>query len=144
MPLVYDRLTDVVRAGTTKTPALIGAGVVFGLIVFLVGRALTWDWAGAAALTANADHRIYMDAAERIRSGGPLYPAWQLAGPYTLDQTPELYPPPTLLGLIVPMSFLPAILWWLIPLGVIAGVVAYHRPYVWGWAGILACFVPPW
>jgi hypothetical protein len=97
-----------------------------------------------AALISNADHHLYMEAAARIRAGGPLYPEWQLTGPYGLDSRPELYPPPTILLFVVPMSYLPDVLWWAIPLAILIGVVAVHRPSLVGWAGILACFAPPW
>lgn len=118
--------------------------VVFGLALFLVGRAVTWNWTGALELAAKTDHRIYMAAADRIIAGGPMYPEWQLSGPYTLEQEPELYPPPTLLFLIVPLSVLPDPVWWVMPLSVLAAVTLSWRPSILGWIGILACFVPPW
>jgi hypothetical protein len=120
--------------------------IVGGLLVFLAFRAYVYatHWDQVIALVNSADHRIYMAAAERIRSGGPMYPTWQLAGPFTLSQEPELYPPPTVLLLIVPMSLLPAVLWWLVPVGTIAAVVAYHRPSLAALGGILLCLSFQW
>jgi hypothetical protein len=43
----------------------------------------------------------------------------QLAGRYELATGHVLYPPPALLAFAV-LSVLPAILWWLIPLGIVA------------------------
>ena len=41
--------------------------------------------------------------------------------------------------------WLPAILWWAIPLGIIAGVVVYHRPSIWVWPLLAFCtsYGPP-
>lgn len=99
------------------------------------------DWPHVVDLFTEADHAIYMAQAHRIISGGPLYPNWELAGPFVPVQLPELYPPPTVYGLFIPMSVLPDVFWWLIPLGIVAGVIAYYRPSAWGWAAILGLLI---
>ncbi len=111
-----------------------------GLLAYGVLRAIAWaqDWPHVVDLFTNADHAIYMAQAHRILGGGPLYPSWELSGPFVPAQLPELYPPPTVYGLFVPMSLLPDALWWLIPLGTIAAVTVCHRPSRWAWVGILA------
>jgi hypothetical protein len=113
--------------------------LVGGLLLYGALRAIAWvrDWPRVVDLFTKADHAIYMAQAHRILAGGPLYPSWELAGPFVAVQLPELYPPPTVYGLFVPMSLLPDLLWWLIPLGITASVVAYHRPSAWGWVAIL-------
>ncbi len=70
------------------------------------------------------DYGLYMDAARRWLGGGPFYQPWQLE-PYVISFVPGdigttaiLYPPYTL-ALFVPFTFLPAALWWAIPIGVI-------------------------
>jgi hypothetical protein len=139
-------LRRAVSRGTLRSRWVrpIAFGIVGGLATFQVIKAVSWlrDWPHVVDLITKADHEIYYQAALRIRAGGPVYPAFELAGPYHLNQLPELYPPPTLYGLIVPMSFLPAILWWAIPLAIIAAVVWYWRPSLVGWALILACLLP--
>ncbi len=65
---------------------------------------------------AAIDYRLYMDATERWLRGGPFYEPYQLAGPYTISAGDILYPP-VALWLFVPLSFLPACMWWLVPLG---------------------------
>jgi hypothetical protein len=55
----------------------------------------------------------------------------QLAGRYELATGHVLYPPPALLAFAV-LSVLPAILWWLIPLGIVGAVIAWHRPALLG------------
>lgn len=116
-------------------------GVVGGLAVYQLVKALMWamDPGGVADLVTGADHEIYYQAALRIRDGGPVYPPFQLAGPYGPESLPELYPPTTVWGLIVPMSFLPAPVWWILPLAIIVGTVIYWWPTLVGWLLILLC-----
>jgi hypothetical protein len=45
-----------------------------------------------------------------------------------------------ILVLLVPFTFLPAILWWIIPLGILAAVVVHHRPARWAWPLLLLPF----
>jgi hypothetical protein len=73
-----------------------------------------------------ADYTIYMEGARRWLSGGDLYQ------PFTV------YYPPTALLLFVPMSYLPAALWWAIPLGTIAYVVARQCRSDWQRVALLA------
>lgn len=122
---------------------VLSRSLIGGLLLYGVLRAISWaqDWTHVVALITQADHAIYMAQAHRVLSGGPLYPAFELAGPFVPSQLPELYPPATVYGLFVPMSVLPDFLWWAIPIGIIAAVVAYWRPSAWGWVGILALFI---
>lgn len=114
-------------------------GVLFRVYVY----ATHWD--DVLILVGDTDHLIYRFQAERFLAGGPMYRAWQTDAPYELTQVPvpELYPPPTVLFLIVPMSLLPEPVWWILPLSIIAGVLAYHRPSIKGWALILSMLALP-
>ncbi|HEV8698064.1 MAG TPA: glycosyltransferase family 87 protein [Candidatus Limnocylindrales bacterium] len=79
------------------------------------------------------DYRFFMAIAERWRTGASVYLPHQLAGPYVeLSGRDMIYPPIALL-LFVPLSFLPAPLWWIIPLGTIAAVIIWFRPEAWTW-----------
>jgi hypothetical protein len=80
------------------------------------------------------EDRLFSQAiGERWLSGQPIYLAHQLAGPYQVTlQVDNLYPPSALL-LFVPFVFLPAFLWWLIPIGITGYVVASWRPAWWTW-----------
>lgn len=71
------------------------------------------------------DYTLYMDATRSWLDGGPFYQPWQLE-PYVISFVPGdigataiLYPPYAL-TLFVPFTFLPAVLWWAIPLAIIA------------------------
>jgi len=75
----------------------------------------------------------------RILHGGSFYESWELTQPIYPGTWADLYPPTTVWLLFVPMSFLPAIVWWLVPLSVTVGIVLYHRPSLWGWAIIAVC-----
>jgi hypothetical protein len=55
---------------------------------------------------------------------------------------PCLYPP-LAIYLFAPFLILPRIAWWLIPLGVLAGVLARLRPARWAWPFIVAPLATP-
>ena len=104
-------------------------------VIVLMGgavvAALTVDRAVEAG-RVGADLKLYLQAAGGFLDGGGLYPAQQLAGPYVVADGDILYPPPILL-LMVPFLILPAILFWVVPIGIIAVIVARHRPEPWSW-----------
>lgn len=85
----------------------------------------------------DGDRQTYIDAASRWLAGGGFYLDRQLHGPYEIAFHDILYPPPALL-LFVPFTVLPGALWYAIPLGIIVGVVAYHRPRPIAWPIIAA------
>jgi hypothetical protein len=87
-----------------------------------------WDEVRATGLPGH-DYMLYMQAASRWLGGGDFYLASQLHGPYSIpDAGGAILYPPTLLILFVPFSFLPAILWWAIPLALIGWAIWVHRP----------------
>ena len=122
-------------------PVALGLSVL-GLVVFAFWFAL---------LLAHADYRwvvgidraIYRDAALRWLGGGAWYLPDQLAGPYPILVGHVLYPPVALLWFI-PAAFLPDLLWWAIPIGTVAWVVARHRPALWAWPVMAACLAYNW
>lgn len=91
---------------------------------------------------AIGDHAVLMNATRTLLAGGSFYPAYEVTGPFVVAGTDILYPPP-ILPLLVVFSFLPDILWWAIPLAILAGVLAYWRPSLLGWTLILACIANP-
>lgn len=116
---------------------LIAATVLFGAMA--VGLLI-------ATIAANGfgfDYRIYMDRAGDFVAGRGFYLPHQLAGPYIVQNGDSLYPPPTVL-LFVPFLFLPAPLWYIIPLAITAGVIVYHRPALWAWPIIAVIPVVNW
>jgi hypothetical protein len=84
------------------------------------------------------DWNIYRMATERWLAGGDFYLDRQLHGPYQIVDGDVLYPPVVLL-LLIPLVFLPGVLWWAIPLTITAAVVFHHRPSPGGWLVIAFC-----
>jgi hypothetical protein len=125
-------------------PRWIALRVAFGVlrvwVVWLGVQFAMVPGTGPGAITA--DHAIYMKAAQRWLAGGSFYQPYQLSGPYTIVMTEILYPP-TILPLLVVFSFLPAVLWWLIPIAIVVGVVLHWRPTLLGWTLVLACTAVP-
>jgi len=88
------------------------------------------------------DYNLYMGVAMRWLDGGPYFQPYQLAGPYSIQAGDVLYPP-VALWLFVPFTVMPALLWWLIPLGTTAWVVISMRPSVVVWPLLSLCLVWP-
>ncbi len=78
------------------------------------------------------DYAIYRDAAARWLGGGFYYYPEQITGPYYAAAGHVLYPPPSLV-LFVPFVFLPAVLWWAIPLAITTWRLHELRPARWSW-----------
>lgn len=92
------------------------------------------------SVTVGFDFRMYMDRTRDFLAGQGFYLPHQLAGPYTIAHGDALYPP-TILYLLVPFLVLPAVLWWAIPLGLIA--YAIRRSPWWAWPLLAALLVYP-
>lgn len=81
------------------------------------------------------DYRWHVDAARRLLETGTPYWPWQIAGPYQIGDGAILYPPTAFL-LFIPFIWLPAVLWWAIPIAILVAAMAVHRPPLWAWAAI--------
>jgi hypothetical protein len=77
------------------------------------------------------DFNQYSAHARRWLATGELYLPHQLAGP-GVEHGDPLYPP-VIVYLLVPFLWLPAILWWIIPLAVTTVAIASFRPAAWTW-----------
>jgi hypothetical protein len=84
------------------------------------------------------DFLLYRDVTARWLSGGPFYEPYQLAGPYEVTAGDILYPPTALL-LFLPFVALPALLWWVIPIGVVGWALWKLRPAPIVWPVIALC-----
>jgi hypothetical protein len=113
--------------------------VLLGLIALLVGAEL-WVIAHNPTIIpadVGSDYTLYMDATRRWVGGGAFYLPAQFAGQYTEAIRPILYPPQALV-LFVPFTFLPAALWFGIPIILTGWIIAWHRPSIWGSVAMLA------
>jgi hypothetical protein len=113
------------------------------LILFLVVDALDAS-ANSATLgvQGGVDYQLYMGAATAWLHGGRFFEPYQLAGPYQISAGDILYPPVSLI-LFVPFTFLPAILWWLIPGAAVAWCLYCLRPAQWAWPLLAASVAWP-
>ncbi len=79
------------------------------------------------------DYQWHVDAARRLLETGTPYWPWQLEGPYDIGNGAILYPP-TAFALFIPFIWLPAVLWWAIPTGLLVYCAWRHHPPLWAWA----------
>lgn len=129
------------RVAPRGLPVWLAAGLSLLLLAlplrdFVV--ALGSDLGGHGAV----DYDLYMAATRRWLDGGSFYEPYQLAGPYPIAAGDILYPPVALL-LFVPFVFLPAAIWWIIPLAVTAWAVLRSRPAPTLWPFIAICVAWP-
>ena len=79
-----------------------------------------------------ADYDFFRSVADRWLATGAFYRPHQLAGPYEAAINVDTLYPPIALALFLPFAWLPAVLWWAIPLSIIAWSVR-SRPAIWVW-----------
>ena len=90
------------------------------------------------------DWVFYRQIGERWLETGRLYGDRQLTGAdyHVLVNVDNLYPPPSIL-LFAPFALLPALLsalvWWLVPVGLVALVLVRCRPAAWTWPLLALC-----
>ncbi len=126
--------------------------LAFGLVVAIAGFGIPLTWFRWSAVQAHGlvggDLTFYQSAARRFLETGTQYLQYQLAGHYNSQPQvaqallPSLHPPPAL-GLFLPFLYLPAFLWWAIPLGVIGWALRDSRPRPWTWPVLAAFLVWP-
>jgi hypothetical protein len=114
-----------------KLPQLIAGAVVAGLAVMAILVSLS------SRTDLGIDYGFYRDVGARFLEDGTYYLPHQLAGPYPVTLMVDVLYPPAALLLFVPFVWLPAVLWWAIPLGILGYVVWSYRPGPWTWLTIL-------
>jgi hypothetical protein len=119
---------------------------IVSLAIFALPLAFVAITPHALEQPLGVDFQLYRDAATRwLADGafnGSFFEPYQLAGPYQIGAGDILYPP-TGLWLFVPFTFLPAVFWWAIPLGLTARVVGFLRPDPRVWPLIALCLAWP-
>lgn len=138
-----------IAGGTTKAaPLPIGAAgrlvavIVTGVLLVFVAILTGAVYVGAVARgEVGFDADLYARIGSHFLATGEAYYPVQSAT-YEAAGTVNLYPP-TALYLFVPASFTPRILWWLVPLGIIAWSLYRLRPAWWSWPLMAAACLYP-
>jgi hypothetical protein len=117
-------------------PLLVWAVAVWIARVHAVDQADAWG----------LDYRVFRAYGERFLATGSLYLPWQLSGPYGWAHLPQppaevafegsLIPcvyPPLVAYAVVPLVWLPPLVWWAVPLGLLGWLLATSRPAPWTW-----------
>jgi hypothetical protein len=136
-PLTLDiDLRRVVGRVALGLAAFVGLFAVYEAALFAQS---SWgrEWA-----FGNGDLNGYLDGARRFLEVGSPYLPEQLSGAWTPAGHLFMHPPIALL-LFVPFLWLPAVVWWAVPLGVTAVLVLQARPSPWQWLAIALCVAWP-
>lgn len=114
--------------GRWYRPAMVGLSLLgLGLAAWLLAIELAGgpvDW--------GLDFRHYLDGARRFLDTGSPYLPSDVAGSFRFSDETFLHPPISLY-LFVPFLWLPAVLWWAIPLTVTGWCLWSWRPAPWTW-----------
>jgi hypothetical protein len=116
------------------TGALLAVGTVWAFQL--------WSIISSHQGGVGVDFHRYQELTARWLSSGQFYLEHQLAGPTTVMDGDPLYPP-IVLYLLVPFQLLPELLWWVVPLTVLAYVLVRLRPRAWTWPLLAAIVVWP-
>jgi hypothetical protein len=109
-----------------------------GLEGLWIGAVVVWHALNNAAF--GLDYVWHVDASRRLLETGTPYWPWQVSGGYDIGNGAILYPPAAF-ALFIPFIWLPAVLWWAIPVAITVWGMASHRPPLWAWVivgGIVA------
>jgi hypothetical protein len=111
---------------------LTGLILAFAVLDAIVVLPVSLSYQGGKAV--GMDYGIYLDRTHDWLAGDGFYRARQLTGlPYEIQNGDSFYPP-TILYLLVPFALgLPAVLWWVIPIAIIAAALIHIRPPMWTW-----------
>lgn len=124
-PNVLDRLRENPRLRRIAIALTIGilAGIVLSNVSLHRDFQARWG----------EDYAWFVDKARRWVETGEWYNVHQLAGPYEAATAVDILYPPIALYLFVPFIWLPAPLWWAIPLGILVWHIWTARPAWWSW-----------
>lgn len=104
--------------------------VVMTVLLLVVGAwvLLRW-WSEAVPAYRALDIGHYLDATRRWVETGTPYLAHEVAGPYAAYSPLTFLHPPISLYLFWVFLSVPVVLFWIVPLGVVGGLVAWWRPH---------------
>ena len=129
--------TSIARGGYLRLFAL---GVAIGASALALVHLSVVNTARPGLLGSDLVHG-YLVGARRFLDTGSPYLAEQLAGPFELGYHSFIHPP-SALPLFVPFLWLPAILWWMLPIAITAYALYRLRPTPWSLAtmALLLCW----
>ena len=123
-------------AALASTVVILALGMLEGALTLAAA-------AGHPGQTLGLDLWLYLDRAHAWLAGDGFYLPRQLTtSPYVITPGDSLYPP-VLLWLLVPFTVLPPILWWVLPLAVIAFALVRLAPAWPAWPFLALVLVYP-
>lgn len=143
-PILSDRAGWVLRV----VPVAVAGVVLMLAIAVAAARYSAFETRRLVAI----DYQTFVAFGERFLTTGSMYLPYQTTGPFNaqpLPHVPALMPsmyPPTTGYVFALLTILPGVLWWAIPIGVIAYGVLRWRPARWSWPilALMACSPVLW
>lgn len=119
------------------TAVLAAFAIVEAILMYEQIRTNTGGW------YIGMDYDFYRGVGARWLADGTYYLPHQLAGPYDVALMVDNLYPPTALALFVPLVFLPAVVWWIVPAAIVGYALWRWRPALWAWPVMLLLLMWP-
>lgn len=135
------------RAWPLRSPSAVHIRVGLEMTTLVLLLAFAWQLYAAwnsewARLYAGGDLGGYLEGARQYFATGSPYLPQHVARQWALEAHSFVHPPPAL-ALFVPFLVLPAVLWWVLPLGLTGWAIARLRPARWTWPLLALCLIWP-
>jgi len=133
-------MTALVGRVSGRSP--IRDGLALGLVAFIIVSYVAGFVLGETG-PVGRDFVVCQREVQAWLAGAPMYPAFEVQGPFQLSAFGLILYPPITTALFAPTLLLPLPLWWLIP-AVIVGTVVYRlRPGGWWPFALGLCLAYP-
>jgi hypothetical protein len=117
--------------GTALPSLILGSACVVAALMAI--EMLLTVWGSTQPAQHGQDLEFYRSVAVRWLDTGQYYLPHQLDGSGQLTLNVDTLYPPSALFLFVPFVWLPAVLWWLGPIAIVAAALVRLRPARWTW-----------
>jgi len=114
-------------------PTMVAITIVLGFFALSEYRDFVRSSWGQTYGLGNGDLVGYLEGARRFLETGTPYAADQLSGQHWHLEPHSFIHPPSALFLMVPFLWLPAVLWWILPIVGTAALIRGWRPAPWTW-----------
>lgn len=116
--------------------------ITLGLCLLALTELIALGLGVTSIIIRDWDRTHYMDAARRFVETGTPYLASEVQSRFDYQPLTFLHPP-VALYLMVPFSYLPPVLWYAVPVGIVVISIWRWNPQPWSWPILALCLAWP-